>query len=144
MAKSTTYAGPDVHKDTHTGLAAAGRRARAWKTPYACCLLAHPTYAPMAQKKRELITERTKGVLATVEERAMWLCGDRDIGRQPRAAAYARQETADEWPPAGPRARGAARYRLHEWRRPHRRLRRDGDLTHEGIRVTECAAAAGG
>ena len=77
MAKSTTYAGPDVHRDTHTGLAAAGRRARAWKTPYACCLLAHPTYAPMAQKKRELITERTKGVLATVEERAMWLCGDR-------------------------------------------------------------------
>ena len=38
MAKSTTYAGPDVHKDTDTGLAAAGRRGEHGRppTPAAC------------------------------------------------------------------------------------------------------------
>ena len=57
-------------------------------------------YAAMAQKERELISERTKAALAAARARGKALGGDRgyrpSVGPDSRAAAAVRQEVADQ------------------------------------------------
>jgi DNA invertase Pin-like site-specific DNA recombinase len=57
-------------------------------------------YAAMAQKERELISERTKAALAAARARGKALGGDRgyrpSVGPNSRAAAAVRQEVADQ------------------------------------------------